>query len=136
MNRKQITLSIVLGMTVANGVFASNPISENKDFDINSITYIEEELEIDLGFDPADYLPEGFDPYKIYVDLNGFEFIEEDTVEIADGAKYLPQGFNAYANPQEVAGFNYIDEKDTIVLDFDTKEHLPEGFDPYIHTKK
>ena len=136
MNRKQVTLSIVLGLTFATGVFANNPKSENKDFDINSITYIEEEEEIDLGFDPKDYLPEGFDPYKLYVDLNAIEYIEDDYLEIDDMAKFLPEGFDAYAYPQDVAAFNYIDENDIVELNFDTKEHLPEGFDPYINKKK
>jgi len=30
---------------------------------LNDIEFIEEEVTVDLGFEAADYLPEGFDPY-------------------------------------------------------------------------
>jgi hypothetical protein len=101
---------------------------------LDEIVYIEEEAEIDLGFDTAEYLPEGFDPNKQYVDLNSIEFIEE--VEIADlgfdTTAYLPESFNPYAAPTDVMNIDYIEEgEDTIDLGFDTKEYLPDGFDPH-----
>jgi len=101
---------------------------------LDEIVYIEEEAEIDLGFDTAEYLPEGFDPNKQYVDLNSIEFIEEG--EIADlgfdTTAYLPESFNPYAAPTDVMNIDYIEEgEDTIDLGFDTKEYLPDGFDPH-----
>jgi len=131
MSNKNIKLSIAMGFALVNGVFASTPNKDVEVFDINSIEYIEEEIEIDLGFDVADYLPEGFDPYKMYVDLNAIEFIEED-IKIDDLSKHLPSGFDAYAYPQDVKSINYIDENDAFELNFNPKKHLPEGFNPYI----
>ena len=131
MSNKNIKLSIVMGFALVNGVFASTPNKDIEVFDINSIEYIEEEAEIVLGFDVADYLPEGFDPHKMYVDLNAFDYIEEE-IEFANLAKYLPADFDAYAYPKDVHSINYIDENDAFELDFDTKNHLPVGFNPYI----
>ena len=131
MSNKNLKLSIVMGIALVNGVFASNPNKDIELFDINSIAYIEDETEIELGFDVADYLPEGFDPYKMYVDLNAIEFIEEE-IEISDLSKHLPANFDAYAYPQDAQSINYIDENDSFTIDFDTKKHLPEGFNPYI----
>ncbi len=132
MNKKSFILSLAMGITLVNGVFANNPNKDIEAFDINTIEYIEEEDEIDLGFDVADYLPEGFDPYKMYVDLNAIDYIEEE-IEIADFSQHLPEGFDAYAFPTDVQSINYIDENDSFSVDFDTKKHLPEGFNAYIN---
>ena len=131
MNKKNIILSFATGLLLVNGAFANDTDSNVRPFDINTVEYIEEEIEIDLGFDTADYLPEGFDPHKIYFDLNTVEYIEEE-IELSDLTKYLPEGFDAYAFPTDVQSINYIDESDSFTLDFDTKKYLPEGFNPYI----
>ena len=111
MNKKNLTLGFVLGLAFANGVFASDPKTEKEELDINSVVYIEEEVEIVLGFDTADYLPENFDPYKTYIDLNAVTYIEE-SFEIDLGlVQYLPKGFDAYAYPTDAQSINYIDEK-------------------------
>ncbi len=101
---------------------------------LDEIVYIEEETEIDLGFNTADYLPEGFDPNKQYVDLNAIEFIDNvETTELDfDTIAYLPEDFNPYANPTDVMSIDYIEEgEDEIDLGFNTREYLPEGFDPH-----
>lgn len=131
MNKKSLKLGIAMGFVMVNGVFASSPNKDIEVFDINTIEYIEEEAEIDLGFDVADYLPEGFDPYKMYVDLNAVEFIEEE-IEISDLSQYLPEGFDAYGYPTDVQSINYIDENDSFEINFDTQKHLPENFNAYI----
>ena len=104
------------------------------DITLDEIVYIEEETEIDLGFDTAEYLPEDFDPNEQYVDLNSIEFIEEG--EIADlgfdTTAYLPKDFNPYAAPVDIMNIDYIEEgEDIIDLGFDTKAYLPDGFDPH-----
>lgn len=132
MNKKNVALAIVMGLAFAKGVFAADPETEKEEFDINSITYIQEEDEIELGFDVADYLPEGFDPYKFYFDLNSVEFVEEEWSLDFDTAQYLPEGFDAYADPIGIEGINYIDEKDTIELDLPVENYLPEGFNAYL----
>jgi len=129
MNLKKETLSIAIGLVSFNGVLANQP---EKEFDINSITYIEEEVEIELGFDTADYLPEGFDPYTVYFDLNSVSYMEEDDLpELEELKVYLPDGFDAYADPGSVEGINYMDSSDEIELDFETAEYLPEDFDVF-----
>lgn len=131
MKKKYFILSIAMGVTMVNGVFANTLNKDVEVFDINSVEYIEEDERIELGFDVADYLPEGFDPYKIYFDLNSVEFIE-DEVEVSDLSKYLPENFDAYAYPADVQSINYIDENDSFKVDIETKKHLPEGFNPYV----
>jgi hypothetical protein len=131
MNKNKFILSIGTGMLLVNGAFANHTDDNVKPFDISTIEYIEEEIEIDLGFDTAEYLPEGFDPYKIYVDLNAITFITEE-VELNDLSEFLPEGFDAYAAPTDVQSINFIDENDDFEINFNTKKHLPEGFDPYI----
>lgn len=130
MNKKNFTLSVAMGIALINVAFANSPNKDVEVFDINTIEYIEEEPEIDLGFDVADYLPEGFDPYKMYIDLNAITYIEEE-IEISDLSQYLPEGFDAYAFPMDVQSINYIDENDSFTVDFDTKKHLPKGFNAY-----
>ena len=101
---------------------------------LDDIIYIEEENEVVLGFDTADYLPEDFDPYKQYVDLDAFEFIEvEDCLDLDfDSAEYLPVGFDPYADASYFRNIDFIEEgEDDLDLGFDTAEYLPEGFDPH-----
>lgn len=131
MSNKNLKLSIAMGIVLVNGVFANNPIKDIKLFDINSVEYIEDEAEIELGFDVTDYLPEGFDPYKMYVDLNAIEYVQEE-IEISDLSMHLPVDFDVYAYPQDVQSINYIDENDSFTIDFDSKKQLPEGFNPYL----
>lgn len=131
MNKKKLTLSIALGALMIQGAFANNINKEVEDFDLDSIEYIEEEDVIDLGFDTADYLPEGFDPYAFYFDLNSVEFIEESDLEDIQVKSLLPKGFDAYSGPKGIEGVNYIDPNKEIVLDFNTKEYLPKGFDAF-----
>lgn len=132
MNKKNLILSFAGVMLMTNGILAHTPNKEVEPFDLNSVEYIEEEVIIDLGFDTADYLPENFDPYKMYVDLNAIAYIEE-AIEIEDLSAYLPKGFDAYAYPTDVQSINYIDENDEYTVGFDTKKHLPEGFNAYIN---
>ncbi len=130
MIKRNIKLSLVLGVALANGVFASNHKKDREVFDVNSIEYVEEEIEVVLNFDVADYLPEDFDPYKMYVNLDAIEFVEEE-LESSSLEKHLPINFNPYAYPQDAQSINYIDEDDEIQLNFAVKEYLPEGFNPY-----
>ena len=131
MNKKTIILGITAGMFFVNGMFAMDPTTEKDKFDINSITYIEDEIEIDLGFDTADYLPEDFDAHQVYFDLNGVDYIEEDLAIEWDTKEYLPKEFNAYAYPTDVQSINFIDGSDTFALGFDTQNYLPLNFNAF-----
>lgn len=107
------------------------PVNAPDEIKVSEIVFIEEETSIDLGFDTADYLPEGFDPYNVYFDINSVEFIDDEEEMLGfDTAAYLPEGFNAYANPGSLEGINYIEEE-VIDLGFDTSKYIPEDFNPY-----
>ena len=106
-------------------------VNAPEDIKVSEIAYIEEETSIDLGFDTIDYLPEGFDPYNVYFDVNSVQFIEDEAIELGfDTTAYLPENFNAYANPGSLEGINYIEEE-VIDLGFDTAKYIPEDFSPY-----
>lgn len=132
MNKKNMTVALAMGLLFAKGVFAGVPTDEKGELDLSTIVYIEEEEVIDLGFDTADYLPEDFDPYKVYFDLNSVTVIAAEIEIDFDSKANLPTDFDAYAYPTDCESFNYIDADDTLVLNFDSTNNLPEGFDPYI----
>lgn len=99
--------------------------------DLNDIVFIEEEAPVDLGFNTSDYLPEGFDPYEVYVDLDAIPFLEEEEeVNIPEIQDWLPRGFDPYAAPADIRSISYIDETDGDPV-VDTQAWLPEGFNPY-----
>lgn len=131
MNKKNLTLSIALAGFLTQGIFANDSKREVEGFDLDSIEYIEEEEVIDLGFDTADYLPDGFDPYAFYFDIHSIAFIEESDLEDISVNKRIPKGFDAYADPIGIEGINYMDPNDEIIVDFNTKRFLPKGFDPF-----
>lgn len=105
------------------------------DLALDEIEYIEEETSFDLGFDTAEYLPEDFDPHKVYVNLDAITYIDEDMVDEDlgfDTSEYLPEDFNPYSYPVNVMSIDYIEEgEDEIDLGFDTAQYLPDGFDPH-----
>jgi len=103
---------------------------------IDEITFIEIEEEIDLGFDTAAYLPEGFNAYKgMEFAINELEVIEVEEVDLGfDTSKYLPKGFNLYAGMEfelEEIFADIVLIEEEIDLGFDTAEYLPVGFDAY-----
>ena len=99
--------------------------------DLEAIPYEELEEEIDLGFDTREYLPEGFDPEAIYVDLKEILYLEEKTVVLQfDTKAYLPESFDAFAPPTNIMHVSYIEEED-YDLGFSTSAYLPEGFNAY-----
>ncbi len=124
------TASNEISFEWASRMESETPVELNLD----DIIYIEDDSDINLGFDTADYLPEGFDPYEQYVDLDAIEFIEEDNCTDLgfDTENYLPESFDAYAYATDFRNIDYIEEgEDDFDLGFDTAEYLPEGFDPH-----
>lgn len=104
-----------------------------KAINLDDIRFIEEEDTVDLGFDTAEYLPDGFDPYEVYIDLDAIDYIEEEDGEELgfETAAWLPEGFNPYAAPADFASISYLEPEGDLLPGFDTKSWLPEGFDPY-----
>jgi hypothetical protein len=107
---------------------------ESGEINLDDIQYIEDEALFDLGFDTADYLPEGFDPYKVYVDLDAIGFIEEEEEDALgfETSAWLPEGFDPYAAPADIASISYLETEEVMSPEVDTKPWLPLGFDPYV----
>ncbi|MGB5275408.1 MAG: hypothetical protein WBN39_15240 [Flavobacteriaceae bacterium] len=118
----------------------TNPTTLN----INEIDYVELEGEFDLGFEPADYLPLGFNAYQgMDLDLDDIVYVEEEEdIDLGfDTADYLPKGFNAYEGMDldlqvaleelDLNSIIYIEEEEEIQLDFPSRKYLPRGFNPY-----
>ena len=99
---------------------------------MDEIVYLEEEIEIDLGFDTADYLPVGFDPHRTNFDLNSIGYLDNELeVELGfDPKDFLPLDFNPYTDVVGLVAINFM-EVEHIDLGFDTADYLPEGFSPY-----
>nr|WP_298923633.1 hypothetical protein [uncultured Allomuricauda sp.] len=107
-------------------------IKDSFTLNLDEIEFIEKESEIDLGFDTSNYLPEDFNPYEIYFDLNSIIYIEdENELQLDFDATYnLPEGFDPYTDIVGVESINYV-EDEAIELGFNTAHYLPEGFSPY-----
>ncbi|TDQ33414.1 hypothetical protein [Zeaxanthinibacter enoshimensis] len=75
-------------------------VAEFLEPDLSEINFIEEENEIDLGFDTREYLPENFDPYSAPVDPMSVSYIEDEESDLdpeIDTSLFLPTGFDPYA---------------------------------------
>ncbi|MEN1786305.1 MAG: hypothetical protein AAGF77_14385 [Bacteroidota bacterium] len=107
-------------------------IEEPRALQIDDIVFVEEEVEVGLGFNTADYLPEGFNPYERYVDLGSIDYFTEDaSMELGfDTTAYLPEHFDPYASTSALSAINYVTEDD-VDLGFDTADYLPSDFNPY-----
>lgn len=100
-------------------------------FDLDDIVYIEDEAPVELGFNTSDYLPEGFDPYEAYIDLDAIPFLEEEVeLNIPGLENWLPQGFDPYAAPADIRSISYMEDTDADPV-LNTQAWLPEGFNPY-----
>ncbi len=97
---------------------------------IDEITYIEPTEEVELDFDTAKYLPEGFDAYQgMGPNLEEIAFIEptEDIDLGFDTARYLPIGFDAYKGMEiDLNDIEYIEEE--VELDLNVQSYLPGNF--------
>ncbi len=105
---------------------------ETEILEINEIVFIEQDQEINLDFDTADYLPLGFNAYEgLELNLNDIIIIEEEEeINLGfDAAKYLPADFNAYDGMEfDIDEIVYIEEEEEIILAFDPGVYLPENF--------
>ncbi|MBT8183290.1 MAG: hypothetical protein KJN76_00500 [Eudoraea sp.] len=131
MNKKNIITSIAIGLLFSAGVYANEPCKTKEVCLLESIVYLEEESEIDLGFDTADYLPEDFDPYTFYFDLNSVVFLEENETDFIS-REYLPEDFNPYAIPEDFRHISYIDPEDSLEPVIAPMKILQDHFDAEI----
>ena len=100
------------------------------DLDISNIEFLEDE-QIDLGFDPEEYLLENFDPHSFYLDLSSVDYLEiEDLALGFETEHYLPKGFDPLKEVVTLSSLHYI-EDDTVALGFEPERYLPKDFSPY-----
>lgn len=130
---KQDLLLQSLEITAPKALDTCTTCWDLKTLNLADIPFIEEEDTVDLGFDTADYLPEGFDPYEVYVDLDAINYIEENEEEALgfELAAWLPEGFDPYSAPADFASISYMEPESDLYPAIETKNWLPEGFDAY-----
>ena len=88
--RKYISTAFVAAMLLPLLSAKATTVTKAEDFDLRTVEFIENEQEINLGFDTAKYLPEGFDAYQDNVTVGSINFIEEEDVDLGfDTADYL-----------------------------------------------
>ncbi|HDZ14404.1 hypothetical protein LCGC14_0673150 [marine sediment metagenome] len=99
---------------------------------MQNVTYIEPTEDIELNFDTAQYLPEGFDAYKgMGTDVSDIALVQNDQeVDLGfNTAKYLPIGFDAYKGMViDLNDVEYIEDEE-VELDFNVQKYLPKNFD-------
>jgi len=133
MKKATTFLSIVLlGASLMSFTGTPECNAQCDDLHLEDISFIEVDEEIDLGFDTAQYLPEGFDAYQgMGPNLEEITFIEpEKQIDLGfDTAQYLPEDFNVYAGMEfDIDQIEYIEEEEEIILDFDVQDYLPADF--------
>ncbi|WP_276388971.1 hypothetical protein [Eudoraea chungangensis] len=94
------------------------------------LTYIDENDEIELGFDTAVYLPEDYNAYEgMTFDISEIEYAEiEQNIELGfDTKEYLPEDFNAYAEVE-------LNLDDIIYIE-DEEEDFEHGLDASVYVQ-
>lgn len=85
-------------------LFATEDTLKEETITVESIEVVEIEEEVELGFDTAQYLPEGFNALKGKNDINWNEIelveIEEEAEYDFDTSKHVPKNFNPYKGMQ------------------------------------
>ena len=126
---KKEILTGILGLLVTVLTFGAqtgNSLLNRPTIDIDSITYIEEEKPVELGFDTAMYLPEDFDAFGVPSNFMDVSYVEEESKIILDFnvEDYLPSAFDPYKDYFDLNSIQYIEDCD-IILDYEIMEILP-----------
>ena len=129
-------ISSIIGVGLLGAVFMSftgayecDPNVAN--LKVEDISVIQVEEEIDLGFNTAQYLPVGFNPYKgIKLNLDDIVILEEEQeIQLGfDTAQYLPADFNACEGMETKNCYiDFLKEEEKIMLEFNEEDYLPEN---------
>ncbi len=115
---------------VALGAQTGNSPLHNMQNENDKVIYIEEVSPVDLGFDTALYLPDGFDPFGNPQNILDVSFIEEeDEVQLDfDVRQYLPAMFDPYKKYFDLSSIEFIEEEEVIEFDFEIQDYLPTDF--------
>lgn len=123
---------LLLGATMVSFKASPQCQTECNKFNIKDIDLIEIEEELELDFDTAQYLPEGFNPYKgMFATNEDLGLIEvEEEIELGfNTAAYLPEGFNPYKGMIfAIDDIVVVEEEEEFILDFNTQKYLPNSF--------
>ncbi|NNE03927.1 MAG: hypothetical protein HKN52_12285 [Eudoraea sp.] len=129
MNSKFLKVTAILVLAIYNQVIASNNTNIIAQ-EMDSITFLEEEVYTEIDFNTTDYLPIDFDAYATPSNFKDISFLEED-IEVSlgfDSKSYLPEGFDPYTFYFDIHSVDYIDEFDNLELNFNNKVLLPAGY--------
>ncbi|MBT8205299.1 MAG: hypothetical protein KJP14_04320 [Eudoraea sp.] len=115
---------------VALGAQTGNSPLHSDQNETDKVIYIEEVSPVDLGFDTALYLPEGFDPYAIPENIMDVSFIEDEAkIQLDfDVEQYLPKHFDPYKKYFDLNSIQFIEEEEVIEFDFEIQDYLPADF--------
>jgi len=124
---------LLLGATLVSFKASPQCQTECDKIKANDICLIEIEEELELDFDTAQYLPEGFNPYAgmtISGDALGLIAVAEE-IELGFNPKdYLPEGFNPYKGMIfAIEDIVVIEQEEEFIMDFNTQKYLPNSFD-------
>ncbi|WP_027076701.1 hypothetical protein [Maribacter antarcticus] len=133
MKKASTILSLLfLGATLVSFKGYPQYQTQNNHINIYDIDLIEVEEELELGFDTAPYLPEGFNAYAgMETTLDNLGLVEiEENIDLGFNTKeYLPEGFNPYQGMIfAIEDIVVIEEEEEFILDFNTKKYLPNSF--------
>jgi len=129
MNTKYFKISAILFLTMCNQIIANSDTTILA-FEMDSITFLEEDAYTEIEFNTKDYLPTNFNAYASPSNFKDVSFLEEENeVNLGfDSKSYLPEGFTPYAFYFDIHSVDYIEENDNLELNFRTKDFLPAGF--------
>lgn len=132
---KKAILTSILGLVVTALAFATQPgnsLMNEPVVDLDTITYIEEESPVELGFDTRMYLPESFNAYGIPQNFMDISFIEAEHAFVLDfdTEQYLPKGFDPFKTYFDLDSIQYIEEEDILEYDFEIYQELPADASP------
>jgi len=129
MNTKYFKISAILFLAMCNQIIASND-THILALEMDSITFLEEDVYTEIDFNTTDYLPINFNAYAAPSNFKDISFLEEENeVNLGfDSKSYLPVGFNPYTFYFDIHSVDYIEENDNLELNFRTKDFLPARF--------
>ena len=99
MTYKKYTIMAFAILMTGFAANANDTSLPNLELDVQSIEFIEEDHNWELGFDTSKYLPEGFDPYQGEFSVSSLNFMDLcDEIELGfETVEYLPSDFNPYS---------------------------------------
>jgi hypothetical protein len=105
---------------------------DNEVLAVNDIKVVENDEDIDLGFDVKNYLPKNFDPYSTSVDFNNSPIEYSFATSDLDGI-YSPESLTETGNhkPVDVDDIVVLENEGDIDLGFNVQDYLPKDFNPY-----